>query len=104
VMCTIANTSEFGNGFIFSPKSDATDGKIELILLKPFSRWRIPLLAYQFFMGRSDHSKFTEVISFQKAKINISQGMAQYDGEPTMVKRELNVQVVPRSLHILVGK
>ena len=104
VMCTIANTSEFGNGFVFSPKSDATDGKIELILLKPFSRWRIPLLVYQFFMGRSDRSQFTEVISFKKAKINISQGLAQYDGEPTMVKSELNVQVVPRSLHILVGK
>ena len=26
-LCTIANTSEFGNGFIVSPKSDATDGK-----------------------------------------------------------------------------
>ncbi len=104
IMCTIANTSEFGNGFVFSPKSDATDGKIELILLKPFSMWRIPLLVYQFFKGQSDRSKFTEVISFKTAKINISQKIAHYDGEPTKISGVLNVKVVPRSLHILVGK
>lgn len=104
IMCTIANTSEFGNGFVFSPKSDATDGKIELILLKPFSKWRIPLLLYQFLTRRSDRSQFTEVISFKTAKINISQKFAHYDGEPTKTSGELYVKVVPRSLHILVGK
>ncbi len=104
IMCTIANTSEFGNGFVFSPKSDATDGKIELILLKPFSNWYIPMLIFQFFMNRVDRSKFTEVISFKSAKITISQKMAHYDGEPTKISGELNVKVVPKSLHILIGK
>jgi len=48
VLCTIANTSEFGNGFKVSPKSDATDGKLELFLLKPFSLFGIPKMIYQF--------------------------------------------------------
>ena len=104
VLCTIANTSEFGNGFVVSPKSDATDGKIELFILKPFSAWGIPRILYQFFMKRSDLSRHTEVISFEKAKISLSQGIAHYDGEPVVVRKELNVQVVPKSLHILVGK
>jgi len=104
VMCTIANTSEFGNGFVVSPKSDATDGKIELFILKPFSFWRTPAIIYQFFMRRSHKSQFAEVISFEKAKINLSQRIAHYDGEPVDVKSELNVQVVPKSLHILIGR
>ena len=104
VLCTIANTSEFGNGFVVSPKSDATDGKIELIILKPFSAWGIPRIIYQFFTKRSDQSIYTEVISFEKAKISLSKGIAHYDGEPVAVRKELNVQVVPKSLHILVGK
>jgi len=104
VMCTIANTSEFGNGFVVSPKSDATDGKIELFLLKPFSFWRTPALIYKFFTKKSHQSQFAEVISFEKAKINLSQQIAHYDGEPVDVRSELNVQVVPKSLHILIGK
>lgn len=104
VLCTIANTSEFGNGFVVSPKSDATDGKIELFILKPFSFWRTPAIIYQFFMKRSHKSQFAEVISFEKAKINLTQKIAHYDGEPVAVRSELNVQVVPKSLHILIGK
>jgi YegS/Rv2252/BmrU family lipid kinase len=104
VLCTIANTSEFGNGFVVSPKSDATDGKIELFILKPFSFWRTPAIIYQFFTKRSHKSQFAEVISFEKARINLSQQIAHYDGEPVDVRSELNVQVVPKSLHILIGR
>jgi YegS/Rv2252/BmrU family lipid kinase len=104
VLCTIANTSEFGNGFKVSPKSDATDGKLELFLLKPFSLFGIPKMIYQFFTGRSDQSIYSEVISFQKAKISLPNGVAHHDGEPLMVMRELNVRVVPHSLHIIVGQ
>lgn len=104
VLCTIANTSEFGNGFVVSPKSDATDGKLELFILKPFSLWRTPGIIYRFFTRRSHQSQFAEVISFEKAKINLSDKIAHYDGEPMSVRKELNVQVVPKSLHILIGK
>jgi diacylglycerol kinase (ATP) len=104
VLCTIANTSEFGNGFVVSPKSDATDGKIELFILKPFSFWRTPGIIYRFFMKKSHNSQFAEVISFEKATINLSQKIAHYDGEPVAVRSKLNVQVVPKSLHILIGK
>lgn len=104
VLCTIANTSEFGNGFKVSPKSDATDGKLELFLLKPFSFFGIPKMIFQFFTGRSDRSSYAEVISFKKAKISLPIGHAHHDGEPLTVTRELNVRVVPHSLHIIVGQ
>jgi len=104
VLCTIANTSEFGNGFKVSPKSDATDGKLELFLLKPFSLFGIPKMIFQFFTGRSDRSSYAEVISFKKAKISIPNGQAHHDGEPLTVTHELNVRVVPHSLHIIVGQ
>lgn len=104
VMCSIANASEFGNGFCLSPKSDVTDGKIELVLLKPFRFWSLPLLAFQFFRKKAHKSRFAEIISFEKAKIKLSKRMAHYDGEPFDVRSELNVRVVPKSLLILTGK
>lgn len=104
LLCTVANASEFGNGFCISPKSDVTDGKIELFLLKPFSIWSAPRLAYQFFRRKSDRSRYAEIISFEKARIILSKQIAHYDGEPFDVRSELNVQVIPKSLNILVGK
>ena len=103
VLCTVANASQFGNGFTVSPKSDVTDGKIELCLLKPFSIWSAPSIAYRFFRKSGDKSRFAEIIPFKKAKIRLSKKIAHYDGEPFDVKDELNISVVPKSLNILVG-
>ncbi|MEJ6615512.1 MAG: diacylglycerol kinase family lipid kinase [Crocinitomicaceae bacterium] len=103
VLCTVANASQFGNGFTISPKSDVTDGKIELCLLKPFSIWSAPSIIYRFFRKKSDKSRFSEIIQFKNAKIKLSKKIAHYDGEPFEVLDELNVSVVPKSLNILVG-
>ena len=104
MLCTLANTKQWGNGLVVSPNSDATDGKVELILLKPFSFWRLPVLAMQFLFRRSDKSAFMEVISFDKATIRVSEKIAHYDGEYMATKGVLHVKVVPKSLQILVGK
>lgn len=103
VLCTVANASQFGNGFTISPKSDVTDGKLELCILKPFSIWSAPSIIYRFFRKRSDNSRFTEITHFKKAKIKLSKKIAHYDGEPFEVLDELNVSVVPKSLNIVVG-
>lgn len=103
-MCTVANSSQFGNGFTLSPNSDVTDGKLELYILKPFKFWNLPALALKFFNNKGHKTKFTEVITFKNVKIRLSQKMAQYDGEPMDVKNELNIQVVPASLNIVVGR
>jgi diacylglycerol kinase (ATP) len=104
MLCTLANTKQWGNGLVVSPNSDATDGKVELILLKPFSFWRLPVLAMQFLFRRSDKSALMEVISFDKATIRVSEKIAHYDGESMATKSLLKVKVVPKSLHILIGK
>lgn len=103
VLCTIANASEFGNGFVVSPTSDITDGQIELCLLKPFPKFTAPGVVYKFFKRTSHLSRFFEVIKFEKARINLSEQIAHYDGESFEVRKELNVEVVPRSLNVIKG-
>lgn len=103
VLCTLANSSEFGNGFCVSPNSNISDGKIELCLLKPFSIWQAPYIIYKFFKRKSHHSKYSEIIPVEKVRITLQHKIAHYDGEPFEVRNELNVQVIPKSLNILVG-
>jgi diacylglycerol kinase family enzyme len=104
VLCTLANASEFGNGFCISPSSSVTDGKLELCLLKPFRFWKAPSVAYHFLKKTSFKSEFTEIIPLEKARITINQSIAHYDGEPFEVRKELNIQVIPKSLNTFVGK
>ena len=78
--------------------------KIELCILKPFSIWAAPSIIYRFFMKSGHKSRFTEIMSFKKAKIQLTENIAHYGGEPFDVKDELNISVVPLSLNILVGK
>lgn len=104
MLCTVANSSQFGNGFTVSPESDVTDGELELCILKPFSIWSAPSIAYNFFRKKAQKAKFGEVIRFKKARIKLSKKIAHYDGEPIDVTDELRVSVVPKSLNILVGK
>ena len=56
-----------------------------------------------FFFGKHK-SKYTEIIPFEKGRMFLSEKIAHYDGEPFDVREELNIEVVPKSLHILVGK
>ena len=104
VLCTLANSSEFGNGFCVSPYSNISDGKIELCILKPFSIWKAPAVVYRFFKRTTHRSRFSEIIPVEKVRITLTHKMAHYDGEPFEVRNELNVQVIPKSLNILVGK
>ena len=102
LLFTVANASEFGNGFCISPNSKMDDGVIELCLLKSFRGWKAPRIIRLFFQKKSYQSKYIEIIPFQKASISIPFPKAHYDGEPFDVRTEINLQVVPKSLLIFV--
>ncbi len=104
LLCSIANSSEFGNGFCISPKSVITDGKMELVLLRKFAWWRTMGVLGRFFFKKIEGSRYIKIIPFQKARIILEKPLAHYDGEPFNVRKEINIQVVPKNLNVLVGK
>jgi diacylglycerol kinase family enzyme len=104
VLCSIANTSEFGNGFCLSPNSIMDDGYLELCLVKPFSRIQLPRIIHQFFNKTSHQSKFTQINRFKKARILIDGSLAHYDGEPFKVRNEINIEVKPKSIFVITIK
>jgi diacylglycerol kinase (ATP) len=104
LLCSIANSSEFGNGFCISPKSSITDGKMELVLLKKFAWWRTMGVLGRFFLKRIEGSRYIRICSFDKARIILEKPLAHYDGEPFSVRKEINVQIVPQNLNVLAGK
>lgn len=103
-ICSIANASEFGNGFAISPNSDITDGTLELFKLKRIHFLAIPIVAYRFFTRTAHKSRYVSIESFQKCELDIDQEILHLDGEPVRINSPFKVAVQPKSLHILTGK
>ncbi len=103
-LLTIANTSEFGNKFAISPKSSVQDGVIEMVIIKPFPKWKSPFVVAKFLRKKGNRSRFVEIISFKKATLRLSDELAHYDGESITENKVLSVEVLPKSLGIVVNK
>ncbi len=104
LLCSLANSSEFGNGFCISPKSTVVDGKMELVLLSKFAWWRTLGVIGRFFLKKIEGSRYIRIIPFSKVRIILEKPLAHYDGEPFEVRKEINIELIPKSLYVLCGK
>ncbi len=104
IMCSIANASQFGNGFTISPNSSINDGTFELVLLDHFHPLKAPVITSKFFLGSIQSSTDFMCISF-KDELNIEvEGADNYfhiDGEPMQGDGKFNIKMYPSSLNIL---
>lgn len=103
-MLCIANTSEFGNRFRISPQSSVRDGMLELILVRPFPKWKAAIVTARFFGKNAHKSKYIETISASGGKIELSENRAHYDGEFVKEHKSISFKVLPSSLKIVVPK
>lgn len=105
IMCSIANSSQFGNGFTISPNSDIQDGIFELVFLERFSWVKAPVITTKFFSKSIHTSKHFSSIAFKdEIQISIEEGQTLYyhiDGEPIEGSGEFTVKIKPKSLIII---
>ena len=105
LMYCVANSSQFGNGFTISPKSDLQDGVFEHVFLDDFKLKDFLLIGKQFFTKQINYSKFyhefdakddviIEVLNKEKVYFHI-------DGEPLEGDNTFKIKIVPQSLTII---
>ncbi len=99
----VANSSQFGNNAVIAPDADIQDGFMEVCILKkvPFV-FLVPLI-FRLFNKTVNRSSFIETIRCQSIIIKNNEGsLVHLDGEPRLLEGELNFQIKPLSLKILV--
>ncbi len=105
LMCSVANSSQFGNGFTISPLSDLQDGKFELIFLKEFPWYRTPGLALRFFRGTVHRSPLFESFEITNTiTIQLDPDMAaslHVDGEPAGSDSSFEISVINAGLNLI---
>ncbi|MEO9257263.1 MAG: diacylglycerol kinase family protein [Crocinitomicaceae bacterium] len=103
-MCSIANATEFGNGFCISPYSNVHDGKMEIVLLKKFPWYKAPFVAYKFFKGRPQTSRYVKISSFNDLELKIKTNIGHVDGEPIELEPNVKIGIKPLALNLIVGE
>jgi len=105
LLCSVANSSQFGNGFTISPLSDLQDGKFELIFLSPLKWTRILGVVRRFFNKRIHKSKHFESLIFEnEIRIELKNGSSTFfhlDGEPLDSASAFHIQILPASLMLI---
>jgi diacylglycerol kinase (ATP) len=99
----VANASQYGNNARIAPLASLQDGLLDVTLIEHASLLRIPILAARLFAGSLHRAR--GVSTFRGRRITITRltaGPAHLDGEPVTMPESLTIEIVPRSLRVIV--
>ena len=104
-MLSFANSSQYGNNAHVSPKASVQDGFIDVCIIKPFPLYRFPEMGMRMFTKTADKSKFVEIIKGKHVMVCRDEaGPMHLDGEPLTAGKQVNINILPGSLQVIVGK
>ncbi len=104
-MVSIANSSQFGNEAHIAPRADVKDGWLDVVVVKPVRWFMIPILALRMFNKSAESSSYVEIFKAKKIFIKREYEAAIHlDGEPSMGRKDLQIEIIPLSLNVIVPK
>jgi diacylglycerol kinase (ATP) len=99
---SFANTSQFGNNCYINPDGITHDGKIEIVLFKPFPKWATPLLVYQLFSKKIKKSRYVKTWSLSEATIETRDKVyVQKDGDAIDKMDKIEIKVAKGGLRVI---
>ena len=101
-MISFANASQYGNDFRISPMADIQDDLLDFVIVKAFPKWKIPFFLLKVARGKTHLSKYVEIIKSKHMKISTNNTLLHLDGEPYKAKNPVEIQLLPKSLRILM--
>ncbi len=104
-MLSFANSSQYGNNAHISPHASLQDGFIDVCIIKPIPVWRYPEMVIRMFGKWADSSSYVEIIKGKRIKIKRQDdGPVHLDGEPQHTTADVDIEIIPNVLKIIVGK
>ncbi len=99
---TIANTRQFGNNAFIAPLALPNDGKIDIVLIKPFPKILGSLFIVRLFTKRINKSKYVRHIQTDKEiVIETDETRFHIDGEPLKISGKVVVRIKKETLKVL---
>ena len=103
VFVTAGNANQWGNQARITSLASVKDGLLDLTVVLPFRTWEIPVLAAKLLGGRAHTSRRTRFYRGRHIVIRRpSEGAAHRDGDPCRMGTEMEINVVPGALKVMV--
>ncbi len=98
------NASQYGNNAYITPQASLTDGLMDVTIMEPFTVLDVPSLSFQLFNKTLDQNSRIKTMRAKKIKIHrANEGVMHFDGDPLMVGKELEVEIIPGGLYVVAS-
>lgn len=100
-LVTCANAPQYGNNAYIAPLANLEDGKIDVVVIRPFNPIEAPQLALQLFTKRINSNSNLDTYKAEHLIIEReTEGIMHLDGDPVMFGKRIEIQTYGRSLKV----
>lgn len=103
MMCTFANSSQFGNGLEIAPNAKINDGEMERVFVKKIGLFQFVLFCIRAYLFKSWEDKNIQRKRFTSCTIKANVDQIHVDGEPQKVNYDsIRVKILPKAVQVIV--
>ncbi len=102
---TVANNRQFGNNAFIAPEAVPNDGKMDIVMIKPFPKMLFPVFVYRLFSRTLHRSSYVRYLRTDKeVTISTSEARFHIDGEPIRIEGDARITIKKEALKVLRTK
>ena len=102
-MLTAANGNQWGNNGFIAPSAQVDDSLLNITVMDKFPLKAGVSIATKLFSKKIETSKYVRTFTCKKLSIEKKGDIiAHIDGEPTFFKDKIDIEIMPKSLNVLV--
>ena len=103
-LISCANASQYGNNAYIAPQASMSNGLMDVIIMEPFDVFEAPQISIEMFSKTLD--KNSKIKTFRTRHLHIRRdkpGVIHYDGDPLMTGADIDVELKPKGINIIVN-
>ena len=103
-LISCANASQYGNNAYIAPQASMSDGLMDVIIMEPFDVFEAPRISIEMFSKTLD--KNSKIKTFRTRHLHIHRdkpGVIHYDGDPVMTGADIDIELKPKGINIIVN-
>lgn len=103
-LISCANASQYGNNAYIAPQASMSDGLMDVIIMEPFDVFEAPQISIEMFSKTLD--KNSKIKTFRTRHVYIHRdkpGVIHYDGDPVMTGADIDIELKPKGINIIVN-
>lgn len=103
-LISCANASQYGNNAYIAPQASMSDGLMDVIIMEPFDVFEATQISIEMFSKTLD--KNLKIKTFRTRHLHIHRdkpGVIHYDGDPVMTGADIDIELKPKGINIIVN-